>query len=111
MSAAGGAAVPAPRRSPGGDRVMTPDPPPFDPGDRYRDAARAYLAYGIVYWIGGAYLAMQGIGVRGSTSAPGPTWIGLRLGFLRVLPHLLCPPRRWFERRVPRRPDLPASLT
>src|SRR5260370_10138925 len=85
---------------------MTPGRPPFDPGDRYRDAARAYLAYGIVYWIGGAYLAMHGIGVRGSMSAPGLMWIVLGLVFVVVIPFLLIPPRRWFERWVMGRPGL-----
>ena len=37
---------------------MIPERPPFDPGDRFRDAARAYLVYGIVYWVGGVYLAL-----------------------------------------------------
>ena len=90
---------------------MIPEHPPFDPGDRYRDAARAYLAYGIVYWIGGAYLAMQGIGVRGSMSAPGLTWIGLGLVFVVVIPYLLSRPRRWFERWVLSRRDFARILT
>jgi len=33
--------------------------------DRFELAARAYLIYGVIYWIGGVYLAMQGVGVRG----------------------------------------------
>src|SRR5256885_7324762 len=90
---------------------MIPEHPPFDPGDRYRDAARAYLAYGIVYWIGGAYLAMQGIGVRGSMAAPGMTWIVLRLVFVAVIPYLLLRSRRWFERWVLSRPALARILT
>ena len=90
---------------------MIPEHPPFDPGDRYRDAARAYLAYGIIYWIGGAYLAMQGIGVRGSMSAPGLTWIGLGLVFVVVIPYLLMRPRRWFERWVLSRRDFARILT
>ena len=90
---------------------MIPEHPPFDPGDRYRDAARAYFAYGIVYWIGGAYLAMQGIGVRGSMSAPGLTWIGLGLVFVVVIPYLLMRPRRWFERWVLSRRDFARILT
>jgi len=90
---------------------MIPEHPPFDPGDRYRDAARAYLAYGIVYWIGGAYLAMQGIGVRGSMAAPGLTWIVLGLVFVVVIPYLLIRPRRWFERWVLSRRDFARILT
>jgi hypothetical protein len=90
---------------------MIPEHPPFDPGDRYRDAARAYLAYGIVYWIGGAYLAMQGIGVRGSMSAPGLTWIALGLVFVVLIPYLLSRPRRWFERWILSRRDFARILT
>ena len=90
---------------------MIPEHPPFDPGDRYRDAARAYLAYGIVYWIGGAYLAMQGIGVRGSMAAPGLTWIVLGLVFVVAIPYLLIRPRRWFERWVLSRRDFARILT
>src|SRR2546422_1209330 len=79
---------------------VIPERPPFDPGDRYRDAARAYLAYGIVYWIGGAWLVLQGIGVRGTMAAPGVTWIVLGLVFVVAIPYLLRPPRAWFERWV-----------
>jgi len=61
---------------------MIPERPPFDPGDRFRDAARAYLVYGIVYWVGGVYLALNGIGVRGAMGPAGVSWIvlGLVLG-------------------------------
>ena len=89
---------------------MIPERPPFDPGDRYRDAARAYLAYGIVYWIGGAYLALQGVGVRGSMAEPGLTWIVLGLVFVVLIPYLLLRPRRWFERWVLSRRDFARIL-
>jgi len=89
---------------------MIPEHPPFDPGDRYRDAARAYLAYGIVYWIGGAYLALHGIGVRGTMAAPGLTWIALGLVFVVLIPYLLRHPRAWFERWVLGRRDFARIL-
>ena len=90
---------------------VIPERPPFDPGDRYRDAARAYLAYGIVYWIGGAWLVLQGIGVRGTMAAPGVTWIVLGLVFVVAIPYLLRRPRPWFERWVLSRRDFARVLT
>ena len=90
---------------------MIPEHPPFDPGDRYRDAARAYLAYGIVYWIGGAWLALQGIGVRGAMASPGVTWIVLGLVFVVAIPYLLRQPRPWFERWVLSRRDFARILS
>lgn len=79
--------------------------PAFDPDERFRDAARAYLVYGIVYWIGGVYLALHGIGVRGTTAAPGIGWIVLGLVFVIVIPYLLRRPHAWFERWVLSRRD------
>ena len=40
--------------------------------DGYRLAARAYRTYGVIYWIGGFYLAMHGVGVRGQFRQPVP---------------------------------------
>ena len=76
---------------------------------RFRIAARGYLLYGIVYWIGGLYLLSQGVGVMGSTE-------GRRLGtmvFWAVaglvpmlgIPYLLRARRGWFERWVFSRRD------
>jgi hypothetical protein len=84
---------------------------PFDPGDRFRDAARAYLVYGIIYWIGGAWLAYQGVGVRGEAAASGLTWIGLGVVFVFGIPYLLRRPRPWFERWVLGRRDFARILT
>jgi hypothetical protein len=75
---------------------VIPGRPPFDPGDRFRDAARAYLVYGIIYWIGGVYLALQGIGVRGEMARAGVGWIVLGLVFVIAIPYLLRRPRAWF---------------
>src|SRR2546425_12104714 len=79
---------------------MISERPPFDPGDRFRDASRAYFVYGVVYWIGGVYLALHGIGARGSMATAGVTWIVLGLVFVLTIPHLLRRPRPWVERRV-----------
>ncbi len=90
---------------------MIPERPPFDPGDRFRDAARAYLVYGIVYWVGGVYLALNGIGVRGAMGPAGVSWIVLGLVLVIVIPYLLRRPRAWFERWVLSRRDFARILT
>ena len=90
---------------------MIPERAPFDPGDRFRDAARAYLVYGIVYWIGGVYLALHGIGVRGEMMRAGTMWIILGLIFVVGIPYVLWRPRRWFERWILGRRDFARVLT
>jgi hypothetical protein len=77
---------------------VIPDGPERLPRDRFRDAARAYFVYGVVYWIGGVYLAFHGIGVRGEMAAPGITWIVIGLVFVFAVPYLLRHPRAWFDR-------------
>ena len=83
----------------------------FDPGDRFRDAARAYLVYGIVYWLGGVWLALQGVGVRGELASRGLMWIVLGLVFVIGIPYLLRRPRPWFERWILGRRDFARILT
>ena len=76
---------------------------------RFRLAARAYLLYGIVYWVGGLYLLAQGVGVMGGTEAPrGRTlafWAVAGLVPMLLVPYLLAARRRWFERWVLSRRD------
>jgi hypothetical protein len=84
---------------------------PFDPGDRFRDAARAYLVYGIVYWVGGVWLAFQGVGVRGELAGRGMMWIVLGPVFVVGIPYLLRRPRSWFERWILGRRDFARILT
>lgn len=90
---------------------MIPERRPFDPGDRFRDAARAYLVYGIVYWIGGVWLAFHGVGVRGELAGRGVVWIVLGLVFVVGIPYLLRRPRPWFERWILGRRDFARILT
>src|SRR3989442_13515358 len=90
---------------------MISERPPFGPGDRFRDASRAYFVYGVVYWIGGVYLALHGIGARGSMATAGVTWIVLRLLFVLTIPYLLRRPRPWFERWGLSRRDFARLLT
>jgi hypothetical protein len=60
-------------------------------GDRFRAAARAYLAYGIVYWIGGLWLLSQGVGVMGGVSG-GETGAGmLKWGLIGLVPLVVIP--------------------
>jgi len=89
---------------------MTPDRP-FDPGDRFRDAARAYLVYGIIYWIGGVWLAFHGVGVSGDFAGRGILWLVLGLIFVIAIPYLLRRPRAGFERWVLGRRDFARILT
>ena len=78
---------------------------------KFRAAAGAYLIYGIVYWIGGVYLAWHGVGVRGGRMLQaGIAWIVLGLVFVVVIPYLLAGRRAWFERWVLSRRDLARIL-
>ena len=63
----------------------------------FRLAARAYLLYGVIYWLGGVYLATQGVGVRGERMMQaGVAWVVLGLVFVVAIPYLLAGRRAWF---------------
>jgi hypothetical protein len=80
--------------------------------DRFPLAARAYLVYGIVYWLGGVYLATQGVGVRGGRAMQaGVVWIVLGLVLVVAVPYLLAGRRAWFERWILSRRDFARVLT
>jgi hypothetical protein len=80
--------------------------------DRFHLAARAYLVYGVIYWLGGVYLATQGVGVRGGrVMQAGVVWIVLGLVFVVAIPYLLARRRAWFERWVLSRRDFARVLT
>src|SRR2546427_11596758 len=80
--------------------------------DRFRFAARAYLVYGVVYWLGGFYLATQGVGVRGGRMMQaGVVWIVLGLVLVVLIPYLLAGRRAWFERWILSRRDFARILT
>jgi hypothetical protein len=79
--------------------------------DRFELAARAYLIYGVIYWVGGVYLATQGVGVRGARMQSGVVWIVLGLVFVLAIPYLLARRRAWFEAWVLSRRDFARILT
>jgi hypothetical protein len=80
--------------------------------DRFHLAARAYLVYGVIYWLGGVYLATEGVGVRGGrVMQAGVVWIVLGLVFVVAIPYLLARRRAWFERWVLSRRDFARVLT
>jgi len=80
--------------------------------DPFRLAAHAYRIYGVIYWIGGFYLAMHGVGIRGGRMMQsGLVWIVLGFVFLVVIPYLLAQRRTWFERWILSRRDFARMLT
>ncbi|MBI2216700.1 MAG: hypothetical protein HYU51_05325 [Candidatus Rokubacteria bacterium] len=79
--------------------------------DRFRRAAWAYFGYGVVYWLGGAWLAWHGIGVRAGASRFSPAiWLLVGLVFVGLIPFLLYRRRRFFERWVLSRRDFARIL-
>ncbi len=66
--------------------------------ERFKQAAWAYLAYGIVYWVGGVYLATRGLGI-----GRGTIWFVLGAIFILLFPWLIARGHRgrgylWFCR-------------
>jgi hypothetical protein len=79
--------------------------------DPFRLAARTYLVYGVVYWLGGFYLATQGVGVRGGRMMQaGVVWIVLGLVLVVLIPYLLAQRQAWFERWILSRRDFARVL-
>jgi hypothetical protein len=70
--------------------------------DRFRTAARGYLVYGLVYWLGGAWLWLHDVG-RGSVFSV--VWIALGAVLVVLVPYLLRQRRPWFERWILSRRD------
>src|SRR5215831_19535473 len=80
------------------------------PETRYRQAAWTYLAYGIVYWLGGLALAQAGLGPRGMERG-GAAWFIVGALFIIVFPWLLVRERAWFDRWILSRRDFARILT
>jgi hypothetical protein len=77
---------------------------------RYRQAAWTYVAYGVVYWLGGLALATGGLGPRGMERG-GITWFVVGALFVVAFPWLLVKERPWFDRWVLSRRDFARVLT
>jgi hypothetical protein len=80
--------------------------------DRFRTAARAYFVYGVLYWVGGVYLAWHGVGVRAGPAVAwrGLAWILAGLVLVVLVPFLLRRRRAWFERWLLSRRDFARIL-
>jgi hypothetical protein len=78
--------------------------------ERFRQAAWAYVAYGVVYWLGGLALAQSGLGPRGMERG-GAAWFVVGGLFVVVFPWLLVRERGWFDRWVLSRRDFARILS
>ena len=69
---------------------------------RYRTAARCYLVYGVVYYVGGLYLLWHGVGVMGSMEGRRFSTLGFwalaGLVPMLLIPYLIHARHAWFER-------------
>jgi len=73
---------------------------------KFRQAAFAYLAYGVVYWVTALYLQLTVLPVRG----PLLVWFGAGALIAIGCPWVLAAPRAWFERWVLSRRDFARIL-
>jgi hypothetical protein len=74
---------------------------------KFKQAAWAYLIYGVIYWFGGLYLQMRGLG-------PGryvAFWFVIGAVIVLLFPYLLSQDVRWFDRWVLSRRDFARILT
>jgi hypothetical protein len=76
---------------------------------RYRQAAWTYVAYGVVYWLGGLVLATAGLGPRGMQRGAA-AWFIVGALFVIVIPWLLLRERGWFDRWILSRRDFARVL-
>jgi len=77
---------------------------------RFRQAAWTYVAYGVIYWVGGLVLMSAGLGPGGMTRG-GAAWFVVGALFVVVFPWLLVRERGWFHRWVLSRRDFARILT
>lgn len=66
--------------------------------EKFKQAAWTYFAYGVIYWLGGLYLAIRGIAI-----GRGAIWFVLGILFIVVFPWLISRGPRgngylWFTR-------------
>lgn len=75
--------------------------------EKFREAAWTYFVYGVLYWFGGLYLQLQGLG-------PGRRvffWFIVGGALVLLVPYLLMRERAWFNRWVLSRRDFARILT
>lgn len=75
--------------------------------EQFKQAAWTYFAYGVVYWFGGLYLKMQGLGPRRHVAF----WFIVGAAIVLVFPYLLRHEVAWFDRWVLSRRDFARVLT
>jgi len=78
--------------------------------EKFRQAAWTYVAYGVIYWLGGLVLAASGLGPRGMERG-GLAWFLVGALFVAVFPWLLIRERPRFDRWVLSRRDFARVLT
>jgi hypothetical protein len=74
---------------------------------KFRQAAWTYFIYGVVYWFGGLYLQMRGLG-------PGryvAFWFTAGAALVVLVPYLLNREVAWFDRWVLSRRDFARIMT
>jgi len=74
---------------------------------RFKQAAFAYLVYGVIYWAGGLYLQMQGLGPNRYVAV----WFTIGGAIVLLFPYLLSRNVVWFDRWVLSRRDFARILT
>ena len=74
---------------------------------RFKQAALAYLIYGIIYWAGGLYLQTQGLGPNRYVAV----WFVVGAVIVLLFPYLLSRDVSWFDRWVLSRRDFARILT
>jgi hypothetical protein len=58
--------------------------------EKFKQAARAYFVYGVVYMVGAIYLASHGMGARGMRAGAGVMWFVLGALFIIVFPWMIA---------------------
>ena len=74
---------------------------------KFKQAAWTYFIYGVIYWVGGLYLQMRGLGPGRAVAI----WFVIGGVFVLLFPYLLSRELRWFDRWILSRRDFARILT